>query len=312
MALGNIGKTIIDEARLCYTADDNVRKELSTIKAHRQEDGFVMFRTNHSFYKHCFTIHWGEVENYSDAFAQMYFGYTGNRFEREDKMKKDYVFYRLENHILYRHPEVIRAVLGIPTLYSMYFHHFTRIDFAQDYIKNTVKTINGLMKRCDIGTILNGKWVKNHKIVLDTLKEFRDRTLDRSLNPELIVMQKNALKNKNNGIIVAAYNKMAEVHNKQSQRTEYKQYIMDFYGNPQKSLHRLEVRVNAANITKYCDSHKIEMTEEILFDEHLLTAMYYEFLSRVLSFTHVSTSKTGKQCLREPISWDTIFCNKKI
>jgi N-formylglutamate amidohydrolase len=125
-------------------------------------------------------------------------------------------------------------------------------------------------------------------------------------------MQKNALKNKNNGIIVAAYNKMAEVHNKQSQRTEYKQYIMDFYGNPQKSLHRLEVRVNAANITKYCDSHKIEMTEEILFDEHLLTAMYYEFLSRVLSFTHVSTSKTGKQCLREQISWDTIFCNKKI
>ena len=313
MALCNIGKTILDEARLCYVADEFLRSELSGITHHRQEDGFCLLRTDRQFFKHCFTVYWGDYESRTTPIAQIYFSHVGNTFESEDEQKEEYVFFRLENHILYQPENEIRKVLAIPTLYGMGFHHFTRLDFAKDSKKNMVKVINRLMKRTDIGTIINLTWEDNHKKILKTLKEFRDRTLDRAINPELIVMQANAVKNKNNGIIVAAYNKLAEIKNKDN-GNGYKQYILDYYGCPNKSLHRLEVRVNAQNITNYCndEKHPVAMTEEILFDNSLLMNMYFEFLSRVLSFTHVSTSKTGNRNLRKPIPWQEIFCNKKI
>jgi hypothetical protein len=168
------------------------------------------------------------------------------------------------------------------------------------------------MKRTDIGTILNGKWEDDHTKKLDALKEFRDRTLDKAINPELVIMQMNAIKNKNNGIIVAAYNKLQEIQDKSTETSVYKQYILDYYGNPKKSLHRLEVRVNAANITNYCEDHKIPITEDLLFDEAALTDMYYEFLSRVLRFTFVRTSKSGNRTLRKKIEWKDILCNKKL
>jgi hypothetical protein len=144
------------------------------------------------------------------------------------------------------------------------------------------------------------------------LKEFRSRTLDKSIHPELVIMQKNAIENKNNGIIVAAYNKLEEIRDKGTETTAYKPYILDYYGSPKKSLNRLEARINAANITKYCEEKEILMTEDILFDEELLTDMFYECLSRVLRFSHVQTSKSGKRTLREKIHWKDILCNKKI
>jgi hypothetical protein len=258
-------------------------------------------------------VYWGDYESRTTPVAQIYFSHVGNSFESEDEQQEEYVFFRLENHILYQTEDEIRKVLAIPTLYGMGFHHFTRLDFAKDFKKNMVKVINRLMRRTDIGTILNQTWENNHKKILKTLKEFRDRTLDKAINPELIVMQSNAVKNKNNGIIVSAYNKLAEIKNKDIDNG-YKQYILDYYGCPNKSLHRLEVRVNAQNITNYCEDekHRVPMTEEILFNNNLLTDMYFEFLSRVLSFTRVNTSRTGKRYLRKPIHWQDIFCNKII
>lgn len=313
MALCNIGKTILDEARLCYVADDFLRNELSSIKYYRQEDGFCLLRTKRDFFRHCFTVYWGEYETRTKPIAQIYFSHTGNTLESENEQQEDYIFFRLENRILYQPEDEIRKVLTIPTLYGMLFHHFTRLDFAKDFKKNIVNVINRLMKRTDIGTIINQTWEDNHKKILNTLKEFRDRTLDRAINPELIVMQANAVKNKNNGIIVSAYNKLAEIRNKYSY-DGYKQYILDYYGCPKKSLHRLEVRVNGQSITNYCNNeeHYVPMTEEILFDNTLLTNMYFEFLGRVLRFTRVSTSRNGKRTLRKPIPWQEVLCNNKL
>lgn len=312
MKLCNIGRTITDDVRLCYTADDLVRQEFTAIGKHKQEDGFVIVRSHNEFFKHCFDICWGEFGNRSESIAQIYFSHIGNMFESEDELNQGYIFVKLANRMLYQPHDEIRKVLAIPTLYSMEFHHFTRVDLAKDFKKDYVKVINRLMRRTDIATIINGTWEDNHKKLLKTLKEFRSRTLDRAVNPELIVTQENALKNKNNGIIASAYNKLSEIKAKQADEAGYKQYILDFYGNPQKSLHRLEVRVNAANITKYCKCRNIPVTEEILFDDCILTDMYYHFLSRVLSFTHVSTAKSGKRWLRKPIPWEEIFSNKKL
>ena len=313
MSLCNIGKTILDEVRLCYVSDKFLRDELTAITEYKQEDEFCLLRTNRQFYKHCFAVCWGEYETCTEPVAHIYFSHIGNSFESEDEQQEEYIFFRLENRILYQPEDEMRKVLAIPTLYGMFFYHFTRLDLAKDFKKDIVRVINRLMKRTDIGTILNQTWEDNHKKILKTLKEFRDRTLDRAINPELIVMQANATKNKNNGIIVSAYNKLAEIRNKDS-GGGYKQYILDYYGCPKKSLHRLEVRVNAQSITNYCNDkkHYVPMTEEILFDNSLLTDMYFEFISRVLSFTRVNTSRKGKRTLRKPISWQEVLCNKKI
>lgn len=318
MALCNIGRTIIDEARLCYVADTDLRDYFSDIKEVKQEDGYYLVRTKIPFYEHCFYVHWGQWGDKSQPIAKLYFshcvfGTPDNEMQEAEEINKDdYIFYRLENHILYSEEFEIREALKIPTLYGMEFHHFTRLDLAVDRKRNIVRTINGLMKRKDIGTVINAKWVDDHKKVLDTMKEYRDRTLDKSINPELVIMQVNAKKNKNNGIIVAAYNKMAEIKNKQSDDAGYKQYILNYYGCPKKSLHRLEVRVNASNITKYCKENEIYMSEEVLFNQSLLTNMYFAFLSRVLRFSYVSTSKSGRRDLRTTIEWIDIFCNKKL
>ena len=312
MALCNIGRTIVDEAKLCYSADDNLLDDLATITEYREEDGFILFRTPNTFYKHCFTIHWGAYGNHTEPIARMYFSHIGNVYESDDPIQGNYVFFRLENHILYTCKSEVKKVLGIPLLYGLIFHHFTRLDLAKDFKFNIVNIINRLMKRTDIGTIINRHWEDDHKKKLDCLKEFRSRTLDKSIHPELVIMQKNAIENKNNGIIVAAYNKLEEIRDKGTETTAYKPYILDYYGSPKKSLHRLEARINAANITKYCEEKEILMTEDILFDEELLTDMFYECLSRVLRFSHVQTSKSGKRTLREKIHWKDILCNKKI
>lgn len=311
MALCNIGRTIIDEAKLCYLAYDNLLDDLATITEYREEDGFILFRTPHTFYKHCFTIHWGAFCNHSEPIAKMYFSHIGNVYESYDPIHGNYVFFRLENHILYTCKSEVKRVLEIPMLYGLEFHHFTRLDLAKDFKFNAVNIINRLMKRTDIGTIINRNWEDDHKKKLECLKEFRSRTLDKAIHPELVIMQKNAIENKNNGIIVAAYNKLEEIREKSTQ-TAYKPYILDYYGNPKKSLHRLEVRINAANITEYCREMQILMIEDILFDEAILTDMYYECLSRVLRFSYVQTSKSGNRTLRKQIHWKDILCNKKI
>lgn len=312
MSLCNIGKTVKDEVKLCYLADEYLLNSLAQIQDHRQEDGFILFRATSEFFRHCFTVHWGEFENHSKPIARMYFGHTGNMYESEEVIQENYIFFRLENHLLYKPEDDIRPVLQIPSLFGMTLHHYTRLDLTIDMKSNIVRTINRLMKRIDIATILNGKWEDDHKKKLKALKEFRERTLDKAINPELVIMQMNAIDNKNNGIIVAAYNKLEEIRDKSTENSVYKQYILDYYGNPKKSLHRLEVRVNAANITKYCKDHKIPITEELLFDEAVLTDMYYTFLKRVLRFTTVMTSKSGNRTLRDQIEWKDILCNKKL
>ncbi len=76
MALCNIGKIAKNEVKLCYVADEYLLNSLTQVQHHRQEDGFILFRTTSKFSKHCFTVHWGEFGNHSEPIARMYFSYT--------------------------------------------------------------------------------------------------------------------------------------------------------------------------------------------------------------------------------------------
>ena len=75
-------------------------------------------------------------------------------------------------------------------------------------------------------------------MIIDGVSQSYSVSLDRLKNPTLYFKQAKAIHNKSKGIVVTAYNKMAEIEE------SGKDYILEFYGNP-KRLNRLEVHLNS-------------------------------------------------------------------
>ena len=119
-------------------------------------------------------------------------------------------------------------------------------------------------------------------------------SLDKDFPKSLTVKQAKTINNKYNGTMLDSYNKHNEIMHKSN-----KYYILDYYGNPSK-LYRLEVRLNNADIRKLSKMCKIELSEDIIFDEHRLDELYLKALHSLLRFTHS----------RKKLDWQMLFeCN---
>jgi hypothetical protein len=130
-----------------------------------------------------------------------------------------------------------------------------------------------------VTTILNGKRITDR----DEDRPEISYTYSGSLNKQdkyktVNIKQRNAIKDKSNGITVQTYDKVAEISNKSD-----KQYIMQFYGNP-KRLYRTEVHLNSDDINNYIERRDIQYTPLILFDEAILEDMFFHFLESVIRF----------------------------
>ena len=90
---------------------------------------------------------------------------------------------------------------------------------------------------------------------------------------------------------VCCYDKKAEVETE-----SHKQYILDFYNNP-KSLHRLEVHLNADEIRTYCSVVHIVQSVDLIFDKEFLTNMFYYHLAAVVRFTRGRTKLDWRDIL---------------
>ena len=298
MALCNIGKTVLDAVTLCYEGNETLIAHLSAIKEFKNYERFKLIRIKGKSFKHHFIV----IDINDIEIGELYFSHYADFINKVEELEnaqyreefevlaenksQNYIFYRFANRTLYSKIDM-RDSLALPELFNMKFDHFTRLDIAKDFKGNITSKLKSLMKSNSIATIINDKHIKDHKQIIDTVKEYRDVTLDKTINPELVFMQKNAVKNKNNGLVVVTYNKLAEINNKQKNNPNYKKYILNYYDNPQRSLHRLEVRVNSRNITNYLKDNFIKPSEEILFDNSILDNMYLEFISRVVRFTRL-------------------------
>lgn len=93
------------------------------------------------------------------------------------------------------------------------------------------------------------------------------------------VKQKNAIKDKNRGVTLTTYDKVAEVQNSSG-----KDYILNYYGNPSK-LYRTEVHLNNQEVKDYLDSRGLSFNYYMI-DEAMLEDMFYHHLNSVIRFEH--------------------------
>lgn len=284
MSNDRLGTTVIDALTLCYVAGSPLLNTLRGVYAHIEFDRFLLYRTVGEKHKHHFDIMLD-----GEKVATCYFdSYSASEEEF-------YFWLRFENYVLYDCPSMLE-VLSLTELIDLSFNNFTHLDLARDFNYNVSGRIRTLMRDSKLKTIINGKQVKDRKKAIEGVFGTCEMSLDKDFPKSLTIKQAKAIKNKSEGMILGAYNKLNEITHKSK-----KNYILDFYGYPQR-LHRLEVRLNNVDVRKIAKRRKIKITEDIIFNREVLDTLYIQALQSLIRFTKG----------RQKLSWDTLFeCNVK-
>lgn len=288
MTYKNLGITIIDKLHICFTAEMPTLECLREVKQGERfkVDNFSLERVNCSHFRTGFNVYVASDTIAEEKIASLMFDRYG------DSELSTYIFYWIENHVLYS-KEKFNLAVALTSVLGLYFHNFTSIELARDYGKSIVTIMKRLFKDKSVTTIVNGKAVKDRKEIIETMFEQHSITLEKTKYPSICIKQEKALRNKYEGVSVCAYNKVAEI-----KYASGKQYILDFYGNP-KRLHRLEVALNSGEIRDYCTSRGITQKFDLIYNQEILSEMFLYHLSSVLRFTKK----------RKMQSWDEIICN---
>ncbi|MBQ2784099.1 MAG: hypothetical protein IJE99_03775 [Alistipes sp.] len=279
MSNDRIGKTIIDELRLCYIAEPAFLTSLSTLNfGERLELGqYTIVRIIAQHFEYYFNL----IDN-GHLVGYVYYGRYGDI--------SNYLWVKVDNRLLYDDNGLRQLILDIQSLLPITFNNITKIDLAKDFKKNICYTINRYIRNKNIKTIINGKVLKDRKAKVKGLKYTYDANLDRVLHPTISLCQAKAEHNKSKGVAIQGYNKMEEI------ASSGKEYILAYYGYP-KTLHRLEVRLNSGEISDYYKIIKKYQSPEDIFNNDFLSKMYDYHLGSVLRFTQGRT----------PIPWSDIM-----
>ena len=292
-----IGKTIIDELKLCYEADMTVLEDLASVNYGESYDSgnlysksndpanFSFYRTTSHHFKYAYDVCIGGI-NERKKVATARFGRYG------DVEVSDYFFYRVENYVLYDF-DLLQYTLTIPEMLGMCFHNFTSLDIAIDARTDIARLMRRMWHREDVTTIINRKAIKDRKAIVKHLNLTYSTSLERLKNLTVYVKQSKASHDKTKGVTVQAYNKGNEIS-----EASHKDYIREFYGNP-KRLYRLEVHLNNAEIKDYCKRLDVSQDLNMIYDQTFLTDMFYYHLSSVIRFTKG----------REKLDWKDIIKN---
>lgn len=278
-----LGRTIIDKLTLCYKAGGPLLSLLREVNSHTEFDKFQFYRTINEKYAHHFDV----MLNGEKVMTAC--------FEKHTNRDESYLWITLENYVFYDR-ELMVEVLKTTELLDLDFNNITHIELARDFKYNISERIRTLMRNPKLKTIINGKQVKDRKEVLTGLHRTCEMSLDKDCPKSLTIKQVKTINNKYNGTMLDSYNKFNEIIHKSN-----KYYILDYYGNPSK-LYRLEVRLNNADIKKLSNSCKIDITEDIIFDEYRLDKLYLKALHSLIRFTHG----------RKKLGWKMLFeCNTR-
>lgn len=299
MAKNDLGRTIIDELRLCYSADPTLIEELSNIDFEEwiNFSPFSLKRCVSRQFKYSFDTFLNDDNINPTKVATLRYGHLN------EKEPSSLIYYRIENEVLYNKEKLI-TTLTLPDMLGMIFQHITSIDLAQDNKYNILQRIRKIAKDPKIKVIKHGK-------VTDKTKDIQEGTINYTLNftrlssPSLTLKQAKAQKDKTRGLTLCAYNKRTEIEAK-----SHKYYILDFYGNP-KTLHRLEVHQNNNEIKDYCKTHNITQTINLIFNQQFLDNMYYTHLASILRFTRGRTPLKWHEILHPQVMITTIPTNAK-
>ena len=277
-----LSKTIIDALTLCYVAEGKVLDLLREIDHKYHIDTFTLLRTTDNHHKEHFDIYL-----HKKKVATIYFDRYGSAGD------ESYVWLRIENHVLYNHQLLIQTLM-LPELLDIDFNNITYIELARDFTYNITQRIRSLMRNPELKTIINGKQIKSRDDEVAGIIRTCKISLNKDLPKSLCIKQAKAEKNKYDGITMDSYNKMDEITSK-----SHKQYILDYYGNPKK-LHRLELRLNNADIKKISKAIGLSVTDDTIFNQDALDQIYLQALQSLLRFTDG----------RKKLDWQMLFdCN---
>lgn len=292
MAKNDLGKTIIDELRLCYEAEPTLLKDLSSLEIGGwiTFDEFSLFRVVSRHFQYGFDVlYCPDSSGPRSKVATIRFGHYGAQ------RQSSFVYYRIENRVLYDQ-NLLNVTLAFPDMLGLAFQHITSIDLARDYTFNVVGRIRKIAKDEGVTVIVNGKAIDKKKDVYGAMLVY-SLNFHRLKNPTIAIKQAKAVKDKAKGLTMCAYDKSNEID-----MASGKNYIKEFYGCP-KILHRLEVHLNNPEIKDYCRNIvKVVQDLTLLRDQNFLDTLYEYHLSALLRF-----SKGRKR-----IAWNEILCSGRV
>ena len=238
---------------------------------------FRLYRTEGRYFDNVYAIH------LHNGIRNIEWGYLKFNLARGDEQSNTHtsgnrkVWFRLNNETLYsddwHYLTYIEQRLGLE------FHNVTSLDLCLDTPFSVSPLVKAYLHNKDVTTILNGKRIIDRNEDRPEIKYTTSGSLNKQDKYKTVnIKQRNAIKDKSNGITVQTYDKVAEISNASD-----KQYILDYYGNP-KRLYRTEVHLNAEDIKNYIEHRGSQYTPLILFDEATLEDMFFHFLGSVIRF----------------------------
>lgn len=238
---------------------------------------FYLYRIEGRYFDNFYTIRlWNGTQDIE-------WGYLKFNLARGDKDSNTHtngnrkVWISLNNETLYTkdtyYLTYIEQRLGLT------FHNATSLDLCLDTPFAISPLVMMYRGNKNITTILNGKRIIDRDEDRPEVRYDFSGSLNKWNKYKTIYFkQKNAVKDKTQGIVVTTYDKAAEIRNNSN-----KQYILEHYGNPTK-LYRTEVHLNSEDIKNYVERRGIQYTPLIFFDEALLEDMFFHFIDSVIRF----------------------------
>ena len=283
----------LDAVSLCYeVVHPYYYEQLSSLNYGEcfDMDEFRLYRTEGRYFDNVYAIRldngtrdidWGVLKfNLARGDEQSNTHTSGNRK----------VWFSLNNETLYS--KDIHFLTYIEQRLGLEFHNVTSLDLALDTPFNISKVVKKLLHNKNVITILNGKRVTDRDEDRPEINYPASGSLNNQNKYQTVnIKQRNAIKDKNKGVTIQTYDKIAEIKNSSD-----KQYIMEYYGNPQR-LYRTEVHLNAEDIKNYVERRNIQYTPLIFFDATILEDMFFHFINSVIRFL----------CKTKDVSWEHLL-----
>ena len=274
-------KVMIDALTVCFEVENHYHFDrISSLDFGETYDlyEFQLVRIEGRYYDNVYTI------TYMDDDTEIEFGqlkFNISRGSESDNLHENgnlKLWISLNNQTLYTKDQYNLGFIA--TKLGLEPHNITTLDLCKDTPFNVGKSVRKLIKDKTVTTILNGKRIKDRDEDRPEITYITSGSLKKTDKYMTVnVKQKNAIKDKNRGVTVTTYDKVAEVQNSSG-----KDYILNYYGNPQK-LYRTEVHLNNQEVKDYLDSRGL-FFNYYMIDEAMLEDMFYHHLNSVIRFEY--------------------------
>jgi len=289
-----IGQVQIDFLKITFLAEDETIKILSGIDYNNRIEfdgmkGFDLCRIKDSKYENVYQIGYFKGIDYRILGTLRYnLQCTSTMQYINVKNGKKKVWIDIANPVFYTGGDILLLKMVVENL-NLSFLHYSSIDLCMDKSFDIYERIQKNIRNKKLEVLVNGKVVDKNEY----LKEAEMKSSGSLFNPYQVKSyynkQKKAIGDKTKGNYLIMYNKKKEIENSSG-----KQYILDYYGNPD-YLHRLEVHICKDKINTYLNNKAIHFNVDLLANQLFIKELYDYFRNSILRFRTKSRTAKGRK-----------------